>query len=110
MLGLLAQQFGVEHLVAEEHQRYDLYHAEEVLLPDAHTEHLYYYPSASLNYIQPKGKGDGGWNVGIGWDWRRRGMNYWLANLLKLRGNLPHPTICNPSNAETHPIQLERRH
>lgn len=56
VLGLLAQQFGVEHLVAEEHQRYDLYHAEEVLLPDAHTEHLYYYASASLNYIQPKGE------------------------------------------------------
>ena len=51
MLGLLAQQLGVEHLVAQEDQGYDLYHAEEVLLPHAHTEHLYYYPSASLNYI-----------------------------------------------------------
>lgn len=52
MLWLLAQQLGVEHLVAEEDQRYDFYHAEKVLLPDAHTEHLYYYPSASLNYIK----------------------------------------------------------
>lgn len=80
MLGLLAQQLGVEHLVAQEDQGYDLYHAEEVLLPHAHTEHLYYYPSASLNYIaraQSSWLGEGiGEAVGGG---KARAEDYWLG-------------------------------
>ena len=101
MLGLFAEQFGVEHLVTEEDQCYYLYHSEEVLLPDAHTEHLYYYPSASLNYIKHMSKDYRDIDC---IEWNKKGKNYWLVSILKQKGKILQLMVCNSSSAEIFPF------
>lgn len=35
-----------------------------------------------------------------------KGKDYWLACLLKRKGNLLHRMSCNPSNADIYPIKV----